>query len=229
MSKLLAILAFSLGLSGCATGPQRADPLEAMNRAMFEFNEASDRAIMKPVAEAYVAVTPSAVRKAINNFFGNLQDMVSFANDVLQGKGVKAGNDFTRIALNSTLGFAGLIDIASEAGIERGEEDFGQTLAAWGIGSGPYLVLPFFGPSTVRDGVGLVVDSQLYPVSQVDSVPERNSATALRLVNARANLLGTEKLLEQASLDKYTFLRGAYLQRRRSLIFDGQPPKESEE
>jgi len=229
MKALAATLFCSLLLGGCAAGPHAADPLEPMNRVIFDLNEVTDRAIMKPAAEAYVAVTPSPVRKAINNFFGNLQDVVSFANDVLQGKGTKAANDFTRVALNSSFGLLGLLDIATEAGIERGDEDFGQTLGAWGIGPGPYLVLPFFGPSSVRDGVGLVVDSQTHPIAQVESVPERNSATALRLLNARANLLGTEKLLEQAALDKYTFLRGAYLQRRQSQVFDGKPPKESEE
>lgn len=224
-----AALAFSLLLGGCATGQHRADPLEPLNRVMFDFNEATDRVVMKPAAEAYVAVTPVPVRKGINNFFGNLQDMVSFVNDLLQGKGAKAANDFTRVALNSTFGLLGLLDIASEAGIERGEEDFGQTLGAWGVGPGPYLVLPFFGPSDVRDGIGLAVDTLTHPNGQVESVAERNTASALRLLNARANLLSTEKLLEQAALDKYTFLRGAYLQRRQSLVYDGKPPKDSDE
>lgn len=227
--KALGVLALAALLAGCATGPHRSDPLEPFNRAVFDFNEASDKAIMKPVAEAYVKITPAPVRTGINNFFGNLQDAVSFANDLLQGKGTKASNDFARVALNSTLGLFGLLDIASEAGIERGDEDFGQTLGAWGLGSGPYLVLPFFGPSTLRDGVGLAADAQIHPLGQVESVRERNSATALRLVNARANLLSAEKLLEQAALDKYTFLRGAYLQRRQHQVHDGKPPKEDED
>lgn len=227
--KILAVFALALLLAGCATGTHRADPLEPLNRAVFDFNEASDRVFMKPVAEAYTKVTPVPLRTAINNFFGNLQDLVSFANDLLQGKGTKAGDDFARVALNSSFGLLGFIDIASAAGIERGDEDFGQTLGAWGVGSGPYLVLPFFGPSTLRDGAGLVADSQMHPLGQVESVRERNSATALRLVNARANLLAAEKLLDQAALDKYTFLRGAYLQRRQYQIYDGKPPQDKEE
>ncbi|MBI3147121.1 MAG: VacJ family lipoprotein [Betaproteobacteria bacterium] len=229
MKRTVLCFAVALLTGACATGPHRADPFEPMNRVIFEFNEASDKAIMKPIAQGYVEITPAPARTAINNFFGNLQDVVSFVNDLLQGKGAKAANDFSRVALNSSFGLLGLLDIASAAGIERGEEDFGQTLGAWGMGPGPYLVLPFFGPSNVRDGVGLVVDAQVYPLGYIESVPERNSATALRLVNARANLLPAEKLMEQAALDKYTFLRGAYSQRRQSQVHDGKPPKESDE
>lgn len=229
MRRSLLCLVLALMTGACATGPQRSDPMESINRVVFDFNEGTDKVIVKPLAEGYVTITPSPVRKAINNFFANLQDVVSFANDLLQGKGTKAGNDFSRVALNSSFGLLGLLDIASEAGIERGEEDFGQTLGAWGVPAGPYLVLPFFGPSSLRDGVGVAADTFIHPMAQVDSVRERNSASALRLINGRANLLGAEKLMEQAALDKYTFVRAAYLQRRLSLVHDGKPPKEREE
>jgi phospholipid-binding lipoprotein MlaA len=200
-----------------------------MNRAVFEFNDVTDRAVLKPIAEGYVAVTPAFARTGISNFFGNLQDVVSFANDLLQGKPAHAADDFSRVAMNSVFGIFGLFDLATPAGIEKHDEDFGQTLGVWGVPAGPYLVLPFFGPSTVRDGAALPVDIYTHPIAQIEHVPERNSASALRLINTRAGLLGTEKLVEQAALDKYVFIRGAYLRRRQNQVYDGKPPEEPEE
>ncbi len=215
-----------LSLTGCATNNPR-DPLEPYNRAMFQFNDTVDKALIKPVAQGYESVVPRPVRLGVNNFFSNLGDVWIGVNNLLQGKFANAINDFGRVAINTTLGFYGVLDIASEAGLEKHQEDFGQTLAKWGVGSGPYVVLPFFGSSTVRDTVGKVVaDNRADGVTQTDHVPTRNSAFALRTIDTRSEYLNASSVLDEAALDPYTFARDAWLKRRLNQIYDGNPPVE---
>ncbi|MBK9443556.1 MAG: VacJ family lipoprotein [Comamonadaceae bacterium] len=227
----LVLLALAVALTGCASGPNAhpRDPLEPFNRGVFQFNDTLDRAVVKPVATAYRDVLPSPVRTGVTNFFNNLQDVWSAVNNALQLKAEGAGNSLVRFGVNTVFGLGGLIDIASEMRIERHTEDFGQTLGHWGVGPGPYLVLPMLGPSTVRDTAALPIDFQGNLVSQVEHVPTRNSATALKLVNLRSQLLQTTDMLDQVALDPYTFTRDAFLQRRRSAVFDGNPPDEADE
>lgn len=207
-------------LQGCATGPQAnpADPLEPFNRSVYSFNEGLDRAVLKPVATAYQDITPSPVRTGVTNFFANLSDAWSMVNNVLQARPAEAMDSLFRVTTNTLWGVGGIFDVATELKIPRHKEDFGQTLGTWGLASGPYVVLPLFGPSSVRDTAGLVVDMQGDLVSQSSNVPVRNSLKSLNLVDTRANLLGAGDLLDQAALDKYAFTRDAYLQRRKSLI-----------
>jgi phospholipid-binding lipoprotein MlaA len=223
-----AALALAL-LQGCATGPNAnpADPLEPFNRAMFSFNEGVDRAILKPVATAYRDVTPQPVRTGVTSFFGNISDVWSLVNNLLQAKPEAAADSLFRVTVNTLWGLGGIFDVASEMRIPKRSEDFGQTLGHWGLASGPYVVLPLLGPSSVRDSVGTLVDIQGDLVGQADNVPVRNSLIGLRAVNMRANLLGAGDVLEQAALDKYSFTRDAYLQRRRNHI--GGPAVEKEE
>lgn len=223
-----AVLAVAL-LQGCATGPgaNPGDPLEPFNRAMFGFNEGVDRAVLKPVATVYRDVTPQPVRTGVTSFFGNISDVWAIVNNLLQGKGEYAADSLARVTTNTLWGLGGIFDVATELKIPKHSEDFGQTLGVWGVGSGPYLVLPLLGPSSVRDSAGLIVDYQLDVVSQARNVPVRNSLTTLRAVNVRANLLGAGDVLDQAALDKYSFTREIYQQRRTSLI--GNAPAEKEE
>jgi phospholipid-binding lipoprotein MlaA len=226
---LLALVMALLG--GCASGPRAHpdDPLEPFNRSMYEFNDALDRGVLKPVATTYREVAPELVRKGVGNFFANLQDAWSFVNNVLQFKGQAAAESFMRFNVNTFFGLAGILDIASEMGIERHPEDFGQTLGRWGVGAGPYIVLPLLGPSTLRDTVALPVDVRGDAVSHVEDVPVRNTLWTLRTVDRRARLLKAGDMLEEAALDKYSFLRDAFLQRRRNEVFDGNPPQEPSE
>jgi phospholipid-binding lipoprotein MlaA len=217
-------------LAGCATtGGNPHDPLEGYNRAMFGFNDGLDRAIIRPVASGYKKVMPEIARTGVSNFFSNLRDIWIGVNNVLQGKVGAGASDFGRFALNTTVGVLGLIDVASNAGLEKHNEDFGQTLGRWGVGSGAYVVLPILGPSTVRDGLSLlVVDWHGDPLWYVRNIATRNELMGVRLVDTRANLLDISRLAEEASLDNYAYVRDAYLQRRRSLIYDGNPPPEPE-
>ncbi len=223
-----AVAAMTLALQGCATGPNAnpADPLEPFNRAMFNFNDGVDRALVKPVATAYRDVTPAPIRTAVNSFFGNISDVWSMVNNVLQAKPVEATESLFRVTTNTLWGLGGIFDVASDLGIPKHSEDFGQTLGYWGVASGPYVVLPLLGPSTVRDSVGSLVDVQGDLVSRTNDVSVRNSMIALRAVDLRANLLGTGALLDEAALDKYSFTRDVYLQRRRSLIRGAAAEKE---
>jgi phospholipid-binding lipoprotein MlaA len=195
-----AVLAVVL-LQGCATGPgaNPSDPLEPFNRAMFGFNEGVDRAVLKPVATVYRDVTPQPVRTGVTSFFGNISDVWAIVNNLLQGKGEFAADSLARVTTNTLWGLGGIFDVATELKIPKHSEDFGQTLGVWGVGSGPYLVLPLLGPSSVRDTAGLVVDSQLDLVTQASNVRVRNSLTTLRVVNVRANLLGAGDVLDQAA------------------------------
>jgi len=225
----------ALGLGGCASTAalNPADPFEPANRAVFEFNEEVDKAFVKPVAQAYRAVLPQPVRTGVRNFYGNLWDPWIGLNNLLQGKVEWALNDLFRFAVNTTFGLGGINDVATDMRLEKHNEDFGQTLGRWGVESGPYLVLPILGPSSVRDGTGLLVDSYGYLPWRIPTwrkwdhyVAWRNSLTALGFVSLRASLLDAESVLEEAALDRYAFVRDAYLQRRRSLVYDGEPPRE---
>ena len=201
-----------------------ADPLESFNRSMFTFNDALDRNVLRPVAGAYEQVTPSFFRKGVSNFFGNLGDAWSTFNSALQLKPKHTVENLMRVLVNSTFGILGVMDVATEVGIERHTEDFGQTLGYWGVGAGPYVVLPVLGPSTMRDTAALAVDFKGDWVTMQDDVAFRNSAYVLRGVNQRAKLLKAGNMLEEAALDKYTFVRDAYLQRRQNLVLDGELP-----
>lgn len=213
--------------AGCATGPTAnpKDPIEPFNREVFKVNDAVDRTVLRPVAQVYADYVPSPIRTAIDNAFSNVSDVYSAVNNLLQGKPTRAAEDTMRVAINSVLGIGGLIDIATPAGLPKYKEDFGQTLGVWGVPAGPYLVLPLFGPSTVRDTAGMLVDRQIDPSAYIDPVWLRNSLFGVRVVNTRASLLGATGLIEMAALDKYAFLRDAYLQRREYQIYDGNPPE----
>ena len=203
-------------LQGCATGPNAnpADPLEPFNRAVFKFNDGLDRTLIKPAATAYQDITPVPVRRGVTNFFGNISDVWSLVNNVLQFKPEAAADSFFRVTVNTLWGLGGIFDLASEMEIRKHSQNFGQTLRHWGVASGVYLVLPVLGPSSVRDSVGTLVDFQGDLVSQgISRVPLRNSLLNLRAVNLRANLLDAGDFLERASLDKYSFARDIYLQR----------------
>ena len=213
-------------LGGCATtsksNPQ--DPFEPVNRGIYKFNERVDKAVLRPTARAYRAVLPSFVRQSVSNVFSNVGDVRVMLNNTLQGKFTTAYSDFGRVAINSTLGVLGLFDIASEAVIEKHQEDFGQTLGWWGIPNGPYIMLPLLGPSSVRDTGGFVVDYLTDPIAYVDPSRAHNQLEVTRFVNRRAELLDAKTVLDKAALDPYEFTRDAYLQRRRNLVFDGKPP-----
>jgi len=216
-------------VAGCAAVPSRVDPLEPMNRAMYQFHDAVDTAVVKPFIQAYIDVVPELVRNGISNVFNNVDDMISIINDGLQGKPDKMGNDMGRVMLNTFFGLGGLFDLASDVGIERGNEDFGQTFGVWGFPQGPYLFVPFFGPTTVRDGTGFLVRLSIGPVGFIPDVPVRNSLYGVGAVDIRAQVAGAGALVDTAALDRYLFIRNAYLQRRRYLIYDGKPPPEPEE
>jgi phospholipid-binding lipoprotein MlaA len=240
--RLAALLAAAL-VGGCATTgtgtPDPRDPFEPVNRAVFEFNDVADRAVFRPIAEVYATVIPQPIRTGVTSFFGNLNDAWTAANNLLQGKFGDSINDFGRVFVNSTFGLGGILDWATPMGMEKHNEDFGQTLGVWGVPAGPYVVLPIFGPSSVRDTAGFVVDIYAYPLfwilrwgDPVGRVAWRNIATGVGFVNARANTLAATDLLEQAALDRYTYVRSAFFQRRQNQIFDGAPftaPRSSEE
>ncbi|WP_296533575.1 VacJ family lipoprotein [Rhodoferax sp.] len=224
----LALVAAAL--VGCASAPAAhpGDPLESFNRGVYQFNDAVDGAVVKPVATAYQEVIPAPVRRGVRNFFSNLQDLWSSVNNALQFKGEQAGNSLARFGVNTFIGLGGVLDVASELKIERHTKDFGHTLGYWGVAPGPYLVLPLLGSSTLRDTLAMPVDAQGNLVSGIEHIPTRNSFTALRLIDTRASLLGASAMLEEAALDKYSFTRDSYLQRRRSGIYDGNPPDDGQ-
>ncbi|HUS12367.1 MAG TPA: VacJ family lipoprotein [Pyrinomonadaceae bacterium] len=228
MSKLMLGFGMLLLACGCATtGGDARDPFEGFNRSMYGFNQAVDQAVLKPVAQAYKQGLPEIVQTGVRNFFSNLADVFISVNNLLQGKVIEAANDGMRFAVNTTIGGLGLLDWASEMGLEKHNEDFGQTFGRWGVGDGPYIVWPVFGSSTARDSVGGVFDIAVDPVSNHKPVAARNAMNLVRLVGKRADLLDASRLLEEAALDKYVFERDAYLQRRRNLVFDGNPPREA--
>ncbi|GAA3994249.1 hypothetical protein GCM10022279_17290 [Comamonas faecalis] len=216
---LSAVLSAAL-LAGCATGPDAhpGDPLEPYNRAMTTFNDNVDKAVLKPVATLYKDVTPQPVRTGVGNFFGNLGDAWSFVNNLLQLRGREAFDSMVRFTTNTVFGLGGLLDVASEAGIARHKQDFGLTLAHWGVGPGPYLVLPLLGPSTVRDTLALPADWYGDPLAYLRPVSHRNSLVGLGFVNKRASLLGATSVLDAAALDPYSFTRDVYLGLRANAV-----------
>jgi phospholipid-binding lipoprotein MlaA len=217
-------------LSGCATTQSRVDPFEPFNRAMLQVNDVVDGNFVKPVAEAYVKYTPEPIRSGISNFFGNIEDLFVGINNVLEGNGNRAGDDFGRVLLNSTFGLGGIFDLASMMGIERHTQDFGITFGKWGFPQGPYFFVPLFGPTTVRDGTGTAVRAYLGPTTYIfNNVPLRNSIWGVGVVDARANALGTESMVDAAALDRYRFIRNAYLRSRQYQVYDGKPPPDADD
>lgn len=213
---LLASIATLALHCGCAHTP--GDPAEPFNRKVHRVNDAGDRYLVRPLARGYVKVTPRAVTRAISNFFDNAGYSIVIVNQFLQGKPKAGSSDIGRLLLNSTVGIGGLIDVARHVGLEKHEEDFGQTFGGWGIGTGPYLVLPLLGPTTVRDGLGSVLDELGHPVRHVSPPTRRYSLTGIRLLDARARVLDAESLIRG---DRYLYIRDAYLQRREFLVNDG--------
>ncbi len=227
--KLLWSCLWALSLGGCATveGPRDPqDPWEGFNRSIYSFNTKLDK-VLKPVAKGYRAVTPDPVETGVTNFFSNLGEIKILANNLLQFKPLAALSDTTRLLVNTTLGIGGLFDVATPMGLDKHNEDFGQTLGRWGMGSGPYMVLPLFGPSSPRDGFGRVADYAFDPIREVDDTSTRNSLYALDIIDTRAQLLAVDDIIDQAALDPYIYIRDAWLQRRRSLIYDGNPPPDT--
>jgi phospholipid-binding lipoprotein MlaA len=222
LSVCLAILA-----TGCATAPasKPKDPFEGFNRSVYEFNETLDQAVVKPVAQTYQQITPQPVRTGVKNFFGNLSDVWSTVNNALQLKPAQTAESFLRVLINSTVGLYGVLDIATELKLERHSEDFGQTLGYWGVPSGPYLVLPLLGPSTLRDTASFPVDSKGNLARRLEHVPTRNSLLATSMVDKRARYLSAGERLDELALDKYIFVRDVFLQKRLSEVWDGDPPE----
>jgi phospholipid-binding lipoprotein MlaA len=223
----LAIGLLLCGAAGCATtgSADPRDPLEGLNRATYAFNDGFDKLLIKPVATVYRDALPDPIRVWVRNFFANLYDPWIGINNLLQGKVSDAVTDWARFGFNSTLGVFGINDVATSMGLEKHDEDLGQTFGRWGMGDGAYLVIPFWGSSSVRDGAGLVGDLSADLLWKFRPIAARNSAVALRYVSRRADLLDASRILEEAALDKYVFQRDAYLQRRRSLVYDGNPPR----
>lgn len=224
---LAGILIALSALQGCAT-PQNRDPMESWNRKVFAFNESLDSNVLKPVATGYRAVTPEPVRSAFTNFVGNIKDAWSTINLFLQGRFKDGALGVMRVSVNSTLGLAGLIDIATPMRLDKPNEDFGQTLGVWGVKPGAYIVWPLLGPSTVRDSFSIPGDFY-FSAAVVGTYPrEENILTVMQTINLRANLLDAGNLVDDVALDKYAFIRDAFLQRRQNLIYEGDPPDEDE-
>jgi len=216
-------------LGGCASNGNPRDPLEPLNRAVYAFNDGVDTVLFRPAAEVYRFVLPGFVQTGISNFFSNLNDVIVLLNNLLQGKLNRAGSDLARLMVNTSVGVLGLIDVATALELEQHNEDFGQTLGYWGIGDGPYLVLPLLGPSNVRDTVGWVGDFHAWPVTYIDNDRTRYTLIGVRFISLRAELLEATRILETAALDPYEFVRDSFLQRRRNLIWDGRPPPDEDD
>lgn len=224
MSGALALGGAAL-LQGCATGPLERDPMEPWNRQVFSFNEVVDRNVLQPVARGYNAVVPSPVRTGVRNFMGNIGDAWSTVNLFLQGRFADGTLGVIRVSVNTTFGLLGVLDVATPMQLERQNEDLGQTFGVWGMGPGPYVVWPFLGSSTARDSVALPGDLYASPSSLGETAAQGLAITGLRLVSVRANILEATNLLDDVALDKYSFVRDAYLQRRQNLIYEGNPPE----
>ena len=229
--KLLLSLAISLTLAGCAsTNPNSDDVWEGWNRGTQGFNDDVDKAILKPVAKGYEAITPEPIDEGVTNFFSNLNDIGVMVNDVLQFKMLQAGMDLSRFIINSSVGLGGMIDVASMVDLPKHNEDFGQTLGYWGVPAGPYLVLPFVGPSSPRDLVGMIGDAALNPLTYVSifggavGSAVTGGASAVDVTDTRAGLMSTEKVLNEGSVDRYDFIKSSYEQHREYEVYDGNPP-----
>lgn len=214
-----ACLAMGLALAPFAAQAAESDPWEGVNRAVFRFNDTVDAWTLKPIAKGYQYITPQFLQDGVHNMFSNAGDVTNLANNLLQAKPAAAGKDVARLLFNTTFGLAGFFDVGTRMGLQRSDEDFGQTLGYWGVPSGPYVMLPLLGPSTVRDALAKYPDTYTYPYRYIDHVPTRNTIFGVGLVDTRASLLPAEKLI---SGDKYTFLRNAYLQNREFKVKDGQ-------
>ncbi len=242
LARLMSALAIacSLLLSGCSStqlGPNSPlnilkkgddifDPIEGINRAVFSFNTGADNLITKPLAKAYRFAVPELFRGMIGNALLNINDVWVGVNSLLQGKPKDALSDWTRVLINSTFGFAGVADVASELGLERHNEDFGQTLGKWGAPPGPYLVLPLLGPSNIRDGISIVPDALGDPIRKFSKAGDRDRTRIVRLIDTRTNFLEVEKIADSAAIDRYDLVRDAYLARRKRLVYDGDPPED---
>lgn len=225
------VLAVVTLLQACASvpNPDPHDPLESFNRGVFGFNDVLDRALIKPTATVYQKATPNWFRTGVGNFFNNLDDVWSAVNNALQLRGQDTGDSIGRVMINTTIGLGGLVDVASDLNVERHPADFGLTLGRWGVGGGPYVVLPFFGSYTLRDAAAFPVDYKGKVLNNVDDVTVRDTLSIVEVVDTRAVYLRASQLVEEAALDKYSFVRDAYLQRRRNLVYDGNPPDEDAE
>jgi phospholipid-binding lipoprotein MlaA len=226
-SIFITILLVFLLTSCSTTGSSKNDPLEPMNRAIFGFNEIVDDNIFEPVAKTYKYITPDPIETGVSNFFSNVGEVSTIANDVFQFKFKQAGYDFLRFSINTTVGIFGIFDVASSVGLEKNKEDFGQTLGYWGVPQGPYLVLPFFGSSSFRDAPGLYADRQISPVQQLHN-KEELALDTLSVIDIRARLLRATKILDTAAKDKYIFIRESYLQKRESMVNDGESEEDFE-
>jgi len=231
--KGIQLIVLSLVMSflvGCASIPEgqprsKKDPWELVNRNVFSFNESIDKYAIKPITKVYEFIFPVYVRERFSNVFANVGDVYTAVNQLLQGKPKTAVEDLTRVIVNTTFGIGGIFDVATEAGLEKHSEDFGQTFGVWGIKDGPYMMLPLLGPSNVRDTVGWAFDIQTdILLTYIDNIPVRNAITGIRIVDQRSKYLSSTSLLGEAAFDKYTFIRDAYIQRRRNRIYDGNPP-----
>ncbi|MBV5273628.1 MAG: VacJ family lipoprotein [Lamprocystis purpurea] len=231
--RLVGLVLPALLVAACASNPDRVtdprDPLEPFNRAVFRFNTDFDNAFMRPLAKGYKAVTPEPVDRGITNFFSNIDDFTSFVNNILQFKMSRAGSDLGRIFMNSTVGILGFFDVATNAGLPSYKEDFGQTLGYWGIPPGAYFMLPIFGPSNLRDNIGFAGDIVTDPFFSIETGKIYWGFATLRIVDFRADRLAAGEILTDAALDPYVFLRDAYLQRRRNLVYDGNPPESEDQ
>ena len=228
LKKLILILSIAL-LSACASvpgGPTEGDPFESYNRAMFSFNDTLDEYFLKPVAEGYDAILPSPAKTGVSNFFNNIGDIFVVLNDILQFKFQQAIEDASRLVFNSTIGLYGLIDVATPMGLPKHNEDLGQTLATWGVADGPYIVLPFFGSRTLRDTSDIIFLATYDPLYEIENKEALYGTVFLKTIDTRYKLLKVSRIVEQAALDKYSFIRDAYLQNRKNLIYDGNPPEE---
>ncbi len=223
--RYISLLITAVFITGCAGAHNPTDPLEPLNRKIYKFNTTIDKAVVKPVAQGYSTYMPSIGKIMVSNFFSNLNDVVVTSNDLLQFKLVQAASDGMRFLVNSTVGVFGLIDVASMGSLKKHNEDFGQTLGKWGVGSGSYIVLPILGPSSVRDGIGRYMDTFPDPLSQITDMQTRNQVYLAEGINRRAELLNQEKVLDDAMLDPYEFIRDAYLLGRLSKVYDGNPPR----
>jgi phospholipid-binding lipoprotein MlaA len=231
MKKLIAIAALAAA-SGCATvsgPPNPKDPWESYNRSMYSFNDKVDAAVLKPVSRTYQEVVPEFAQEGVSNFFENIRDVGTGLNNILQGKFAAGFSDLGRFAFNTVVGIGGLWDVATPAGLEKHTEDFGQTLGWWGVPSGPYFIIPLFGPSTLRDAPARYVDPTFYQGRWIDNDTVNWTLFGLDITRTRAGLLKAEKVLDEAALDKYSFTRDAWLQRRRNHVYDGRPPRDPED
>lgn len=226
--KIFMFISFMV-ISGCAgQGQNKQDPWEGWNRGVYKFNRALDNSITKPLTKGYKAITPDFVETGVSNVFNNLDDVPNMLNNFLQGKLLDSLSDLARLIVNSTIGIGGIFDFASDMGLDKHDEDFGQTLGAWGVGSGPYMMLPLLGPSTLRDLAAYPADSATNPINQIDHIPTRNQISFLELLDTRSGFMKYESQLEEAH-DEYVFLRDFYLQNRKFRVLDGDIPFEEEE